>query len=176
MKKTVITFGLISGIILSVLIVAVTFAPIPNMNFGKGQVMGYTSIVLSFVLIFFGIRSYRENVGNGSITFGKAFTAGILITVISSLCYVATWLIIYYNFFPNFIDEYASYTIEGMKANGATQAAIDRVITDMEHYKVQYNNPFFNAAVTFMEPFPIGLVITLISAAILRKKVVLATV
>jgi len=35
---------------------------------------------------------------------------------------------------------------------------------------VMLNNPLINAALTFTEPFPIGLIITLISAAILRKK------
>lgn len=47
------------------------------------MVIGYTTIVLSFLLVFLGIRSYRENVGNGRITFGRAFGVDILITLVS---------------------------------------------------------------------------------------------
>src|SRR5689334_9333143 len=85
MKKTVLTFGLISGAVSSLMMVAtVPFAD--RIGFDKGAVVGYTSIVLSFLLVFFGIRSYRDNAGNGQITFTKAFAVGITITVISCIC------------------------------------------------------------------------------------------
>ena len=88
MKKTILTFGLISGAISSlVMVVVVPFAD--RIGFDRGPVIGYTSIVLSFLLVFFGIRSYRDNVGNGQITFLKAFAVGISITLISCVCYVA---------------------------------------------------------------------------------------
>ena len=169
MKKTVVTLGLISGVISSLMMVAtVPFAD--RIGFDKGAIVGYTAIVLSFLLVFFGIRSYRDNVGNGQITFGKAFAVGISITVISCIFYVVTWEILYFNFLPDFMDKYSVYIVEKLKASGASAAAVQVKVQELKKYKELYDNPFFNALMTFIEPFPIGLVITLISAAVLRKK------
>ena len=169
MKKTILIFGLISGVISSLMMLA-TLPFLDNIGFNKGLVVGYTSIVLSFLLVFFGIRSYRDNVGNGQITFTKAFAVGISITLISCLFYVVTWEILYFNFLPGFMDKYNTHIIERLQAAGATPATVQAKIEELKKYKEMYDNPLYNAAMTFIEPFPVGLVITLISAAILRKK------
>lgn len=169
MKKTIITFGLISGAVSALMMVA-TVPFVDRIGFDKGAVIGYTAIVLSFLLVFFGIRSYRDNVGNGQITFSKAFAVGISITLISCVCYVVTWEILYFNFLPDFMDKYGAHVIEKAKASGATAAAVQTQVEQMKKYKEMYDNPLLNAALTFIEPFPIGLVITLISAAVLRRK------
>ena len=167
MKKTILVFGLISGAISSLMMIAtVPFAD----RIGHSYVLGYTTIVLSLLLVFFGVRSYRDNVGKGEITFGKAFLVGLAITVISCLFYVATWEIVYFNFMPDFMDKYGAQVIQKMQAAGATAAAIQQKTEELDKLKVMYKNPFFNMAMTFIEPFPVGLVITVISAAFLRKK------
>jgi len=169
MKKTILTFGLISGAVSSLMMVAtVPFAD--RIGFDKGAIVGYTAIVLSFLLVFFGIRSYRDNVGNGQITFAKAFAVGISITLISCVCYVVTWEVLYFNFLPGFMDKYSAYVVEKARASGASDAAIQAQVQHLRQYKELYDKPLFNAALTFIEPFPIGLVITLISAAVLRRK------
>jgi uncharacterized protein DUF4199 len=169
MKKNILTFGLISGAISSLLMVAtVPFAD--RIGFDKGAVIGYTAIVLSFLLVFFGIRSYRDNVGNGQITFTGAFAVGISITLISCVCYVVTWEVLYFHFLPGFMDKYGAHMLEKLKAAGAGPVAIQAQLEQIKKYKEMYDNPFLNAAMTFIEPFPIGLVITLISAAVLRRK------
>src|SRR4051812_2857724 len=101
MKKTILTFGLISGAVSSLMMVS-TVPFIHRIGLSKGLIVGYTSIVLSFLLVYFGIRSYRDHAGNGRITFFKAFAVGICITLISCLFYVGTWEILYYNFLPDF--------------------------------------------------------------------------
>ncbi|HEY6305228.1 MAG TPA: DUF4199 domain-containing protein [Candidatus Angelobacter sp.] len=169
MKKTVITFGLISGAVSSLMMVA-TVPFEGRIGFAGGLVVGYTAIVLSFLLVFFGIRSYRDNAGNGQITFMKAFAVGICIALISCVFYVVTWEILYYNFLPDFWDKYGAHTIEKLKASGASDAAIQAQLQQMKKYKELYANPLINAAMTFIEPFPVGLVITLVSAAVLRRK------
>lgn len=171
MKKIVLTFGLISGAILA----AMTAITVPlSMNgvidFDYGQIIGYTSMVLAFLMVFFGIRSYRENVAGGTITFGKAFKVGILITLITCAVYVISWEIVYFNFVPDFVDRYAALTIEKMEEKGASAAEIAETRTQMVRFKELYQNPLFNVLVTFLEVFPVGLIVTLISAAILRKK------
>jgi hypothetical protein len=169
MKKTILTFGLISGAISSLVMVAIV--PFKDrIGFERGPVIGYTSIVLSFLLVFFGIRSYRDNIGNGQITFLKAFAVGISITVISCICYVVTWEIIYYNFLPDFWDKYGAHLVEKLRASGASPAAVQAKLEEMTRYKELYKNPLLNAVLTFIEPFPIGFVITLISALALKRK------
>lgn len=170
MKKTVLTFGLISGAVSSLLMMLLMIFLVDKIGFDKGIVVGYTSIVVSLLLVPFGIRSYRENVGGGSITFGRAFAIGILITVISCMCYVVVWLIAYYNFLPDFVERYASYMVEKARASGASEQTIAATLQEMNSMKVMLDNPLINAAITFTEPFPVGLLVTLISAAILRKK------
>ena len=169
MKKTILTFGLISGAISSLMMIAtVPFAD--RIGFDKGAYIGYTSIVLSFLMIFFGVRSYRDNTASGQITFAQAFGVGISITLLSCICYVATWEILYYNFLPGFWDKYGAHIVAKAQASGASSAAIQTQLEQVKKFKELYANPFINAAMTFIEPFPIGIAITLVSAAILKKK------
>jgi Protein of unknown function (DUF4199) len=169
MRKIVVTFGLISGAISSLMmIVTVVFGN--RIGFDRGAVIGYTSIVLSFLMVFFGIRSFRDNISDGQITFLKAFAVGISITLISCICYVLTWEIIYYNFLPGFWDKYGAHLVAKLRASGASPAAVQAKLQEVAKYKEMYKNPLWNAALTFIDPFPIGLVITLFSAAVLRKK------
>jgi hypothetical protein len=170
MKRVVIIFGLLSGAVSS----AMMFLTLPLINNGtvnnhNGDVIGYTAIFLSFLLVFFGIRSYRENAG-GTITFGRAFSIGILITLISCVFYVASWEIIYFKMMPDFFDKYAARTIAEMHEKGAGADAIAAKTKELATMKEMYNEPLINAAITFIEPFPVGLIVTLVSAGILRKR------
>lgn len=169
MKKTVLTFGLISGAVMVVMMAAV-MPFVDKIGFDKGEIIGYTTMVAAFLMVFFGIRSYRQNIGEGKITFGKAFAIGILITLIACVCYVAAWEIIYYKFMPDFADKYAQHMIEKARASGATAEAIQSQLQEMKKFKALYNNPFINAAISFTEPLPIGLIVTLISSLVLRRK------
>lgn len=168
MRKTIVVFGLISGAVSSAMLL-LTVPFMERIGFDRGEVLGYTTIVASFLLVYFGIRSYRDRVAGGTMTFGRGFTVGILITLVSSACYVATWEFIYFKLNPGFVDQYAAYAIERARASGASQQEIEATTRQLEQFKVQYQNPLINTAITFMEPFPIGLVVTLISAAILRR-------
>jgi len=120
--------------------------------------------------VYFGIRSYRDNVLGGRISFAKGFQAGILTTLISCLFYVGAWMVTYPQLFPDFGDKYAAYMVEDKRASGASQAEVDRTVKEGEEMVQMLNNPLINAAVTFTEPFPVGLLVTLISAAVLRTR------
>jgi hypothetical protein len=170
MKKIVLTFGLIAGAILA----AMMFITMPfhdKIGPDRGLIIGYTTMVLAFLLVFFGIRSYRENVGNGRITFLRALGVGLLIMTIASICYVVAWEIIYFKFLPDFADKYAAQAVERARASGKPPEEIARELESMKRMMTLYkNNIFFNVAVTFSEPLPVGLVMTLISSVILRKR------
>jgi hypothetical protein len=171
MKKIVLTFGLLSGgIIAAMTAIVLPLCMNGTIDFDNSEILGYSIMVLSFILVFFGIRSYRDNAGGGAITFGRAFKVGILITLISCVVYVVAWEIVYFNFIPDFVDRYAAASIQKLRDKGATDAAIATAVKDMARFKELYANPLFNVGMTFMEIFPVGLVVTLISAAILRKR------
>jgi hypothetical protein len=172
MKRVVLVFGLLSGLISS----AMMFLTLPFVNNGtlkNGYVVGYTAIFLSFLLVFFGIRSYRENAG-GTITFGRGFSVGILITLISCLFYVASWEVIYFKVMPDFVEKEAAREIGSLREKGAPEAVIASKKKEMEQMKTMLDNPLINVAMTFIEPFPVGLIMTLLSAAILRRRTPLA--
>ena len=160
MKKTILTFGLISGVLIS-LMMAATIPFADRIGFDRGEYVGYTTMVLAFLLVFFGIRSFRDDAGGGAITFARGFAVGISITLISCVFYVVTWEVLYFNFLPGFMDKYAAYMIAKMQASGASAAAIQAQLQQLKQLKVMYDNPLYNAAMTFLEPLPVGLVITL---------------
>jgi hypothetical protein len=174
MKNTVLKFGLISSFIISAgMVTSMHF--IDNLGFDKGEIVGYTIMFISFLMVFFGIRSYRDKLNGGTITFGKAMKVGSLIALMSCVVYVITWLILYYNFMPDFGDKYAAYSIEQMRVAHKSQQEIDAAIKEMTSFKEMYKNPLYNAALTFLEPTPVALIMTLISSLILRKKPAQAT-
>ncbi len=125
--------------------------------------------MILFLFVYFGIRSYRDNVLDGRITFGRAFGVGLLITLISCVCHVPAWEVVYFKFMPDFPAKHSAYLTEHLKASGASEAAITAAMNQGDAMKL-YDDPIANAAVTFTEPFPIGLIVTLISAAGLRRK------
>src|SRR5215475_3433918 len=167
MKKTVWKFGLIAGGILSVMMVVTL--PLASSPENVGEILGYTTMVLAFLLIFFGIRSYRDNVGGGSVSFGRALAIGALITALSSICYVATWELMYFKFAPNMAARFNAVAIEKAK-QGSSPEEIQRKTAETEKFLASYKNPFMNSAITFLEPLPVGLIITLVSAGVLRRK------
>src|SRR5262249_26645068 len=154
---------------MSAVMMLATVPFIHRMGSSKGLVIGYTAIVLAALLVFFGIRSYRENVAGGRLTFGRAFAVGILITIISNTCYVATWEVINLKFMPDFAEKYAAQMIEHAKASpGASPEKIEKATRDAADFKRMYKNPAIRMALTFAEPFPVGLLVTLLSAVVLR--------
>ena len=167
MRKIVLTFGLIAGAILSVMmLIQFQF----QIGFDEGATIGYTTMVLAFLMVFFGVRSYRDNVAGGSVTFGRAFAVGLLITIVASVCYVATWQFVYYRLVPDFGDKYAAYAVEKTKRSGATDAQVAAKTREMTELNQMLKKPLVNIALTFVEPLPVGVLFTLITAVALSRK------
>lgn len=174
MRKTVLTFGIISGLILSAEMLA-TLPFFHKIGQGKALLIGYTTMVLAGLLVYFGIRTYSDNVSGGTLTFARAFAVGILISLIANFFYVATWEFIYHKFMPDFAEKYAAQMVEHAKASGASQQQIDQKVREAEQFQRNYHNPLYNIGMTLLEVFPVFLLITLISAAILRRKTLAAS-
>ena len=169
MKKVVLTFGLISGAILSVMML-ITLPFHDAIGFDRSLVLGYTSMVLAFLLVFFGVRSYRDNVAGGTVSFGRALAVGALIAAIGSLCYVATWEVAFFTFAPDYLTKYQAHELDKARAAGASEEAISLKKAEMDKFAVMYRNPAINAALTFVEPLPVGLIFALVSAGVLSRR------
>jgi hypothetical protein len=169
MKKTVLTYGLVSGLMISVLMDS-SLLLANKIGSGHSMLLGYTIMVASFLLVYFGIRSYRDNDLGGQISFGRAFACGFLITLITTVCYVATWEVLYFKFMPHFMDSYFAAQIHQAQASGLDPATTAAKVAEIQHGQQLYQNPFVNMAYTFIEPLPVGLIITLLSATVLRRK------
>jgi hypothetical protein len=168
MKKTVWTFGLISAAVMAVFMCATL--PFINALGNHSYIVGYAGIVAGFLLVYFGVRSYRDNVLHGTIGFGRAFTVGLLIATIGSVGYVATWEVLYFEFMPDFYAKYAQSAVDQARKNGKSEAEITSTRASMDAMTKSAENPAWVAATTFVEPLPVGLMIALVSAGILRRK------
>ena len=175
MKKIILVYGLCAGVVVSIVMLYLTSSITSsegNIDFDKGMIIGYASMIIAFSLVFVGIRNYRNNCNGGVISFGKSFKIGMLIVLIASTIYVVSWLIYYFFFVPDFAEKYAIHMIENLKASGASQIEIDQQTAEMASFARSYKNPLFNAMLTYIEILPVGLIVTLISAFILKRKVV----
>ncbi len=173
MKKNILIYGLIAGVIVATLmLLGMNYLSHceGNVDYGTSMLIGYASMLLAFSLVFVGIRNYRDKYNGGVISFGKAFKTGSLIVLIASTIYVAAWLVDYYFFIPDFMDKYAANSLNELKAGGASQAEIEKQTKEMASFAEMYKNPFFNAMMTYVEILPVGLIVTLISSFILKRK------
>jgi hypothetical protein len=169
MRKIVLTYGLIAGGILAVTFL-ISLAFHDAIGFDRGMVVGYTSMVLAFLLIFFGVRSYRDNVAGGRLGFGRALAVGVLIGVVASLCYVLTWEAIYFGTKSDYIEKYQAHMLEKARQAGESPEAIAAKQADMAKFAQMYRNPLINSAMTFMEPLPVALVVALVTAGVLSRR------
>ncbi len=169
MRKTVLTFGLLSGAVSTVMML-VTEPFIDPAKHATADILGYSAMLLSALLVFFGVRSYREHAGEGRLTFGRGVAVGLLITLVSTLCYIVAFEVMYFGIAPDFGDRFSACMIERARAAGGGPQEIETVTEQARTLKRLYDHPITNAALTFATSFPVGFVGSLISAAILRRK------
>ena len=171
MQKIVLTFGIISGAILVALMLITTPFMGEIMDYSTAEFLGYVSMIVALSTIFIGIKNYRDREMNGVISFAKAFQVGLLITLLASAIYVAGWVTYMNVSDSNFTEKYAQYLQEELQKSGASQEIIDAQMAEIESFKEMYQNPFIQIGFTFLEIFPVGLLVSLIAAALLKKKV-----
>lgn len=172
MKKIILIYGLIAGsIVAAMMLITMPMYNRGTLNMDNGELVGYTTMVIALSMVFFGIKSYRDNYANGSISFGKGFKVGILITLIASAMYGLAWEISYSKIGEEFTKKMTEKYYEDMKAEGATEAELQKAKEEWESFSEMYKNPIIRFGFTvFVEIFPVGLVITLVSAAVLKRK------
>ncbi|MES2780828.1 MAG: DUF4199 domain-containing protein [Bacteroidota bacterium] len=174
MKRNILVFGTIAGVLVATFM-AVSMALMScdeNATHGSGaMVIGFASMAVAFSFVFVGIKNYRDKQNGGTITFGQGFLLGFMISLIASTIYVATWAVEFHFFLPDFMDKYAASQIKELKESGVSGAALDEAIKSLETTSYDYkNNPLIFTMYTYMEILPVGILITLISALILKRK------
>jgi len=170
MKKTILKNGAIAGVITTGMMIISTTMHNQNPDFKGSEIIGFAGMFIAFIFIFIGIKSFRDKQNNGVISFGTGFKIGLLISLIASTMYVLTWMIECHFFFPDFMEKFAAHAIEEAQRSGQSAMEIETTKQEMNKYIEWYKNPFLLMALTYMEILPIGLVVTLFSALILKKK------
>lgn len=170
MKKNIIIYGLLSGVIISILMALNVSLAINSGNFDNSLWLGYGSMLIGFLLIFIAIKNYRDQHSGGLLSFGKAFKIGFMISLIASVIYVIVWLIEEHFFFPGFMEKYMAYELNKLQSSGMGVNELADKTKELDQALEMYNNPALKVLMTFAELFPVGLVVTLISSFILKRK------
>lgn len=114
MKRIIWVYGIIAGLIVGGWLFVAT-AIIGHESIENGMFLGYASMVLAFSMIFVAVKTYRDKHLDGTISFGKAFRIGLLITLIASTIYVLTWEISFHYFVPDYMEKYTEKTISTLR-------------------------------------------------------------
>lgn len=174
MKKTIIKYGLISGAIAAacqlIIVMILKSYGFDKVGFDNSAYFGYSLIILSMAVIFFGIKAFRDKENEGKVTFTKGLGIGLGIALISSVCYSLMWLVVYYGFIPNFMEDYATFCMNKLKESGANEMELSKNQAELAQIKEFYKTPWGIFAITLVEPLPIGVLGALVSAFILKRK------
>ena len=130
-------------------------------------------MIIALTLVFFGIRSYRDNHG-GRISFWKGVQVGILISLISAVIYACSWEAYYRSSGQEFLEKYAAHYIDGLRKENKSDPDIEKARADMAQFQEAYKNILLRFPMTMLEILPVGIIVTLISAALLRKREILS--
>ena len=170
MSKTALKFGLIAGGILLLGIMLPVFILGIDSVINLGEAFGYTVMVIAMIAVFLGIKAYRDKTLGGEITFGKAFGVGTYISAVAGFVFGLFSYAFYEFLFPDFTQKWMKYYEDKIRASGAPPEEIARQIAEFHSQADFWNNSFLQGLVMFFTVFVIGLVIALISSAILKRK------
>ena len=170
MKKSILTHGVLAGLFAG----GMLWAMWPLHQSGQaqeyGMLIGFASMFLGFSLIFVAVKKFRDNVNKGVLTFGKAISIGLLITLVAAIVYAVCWELLYNTLASDFVEVYTKNYLSQLKAEGADAAKLEAATADMKSFGDMYANPFMRFGFTLMEIIPVGIVMSLLAALTLKKK------
>lgn len=167
MGRIIAVYGVLSGVI--VILGMYTSIAVISDHGTMGMVAGYLSMLVALLFVFVGVKRYRDVNLGGVIGFGKALMVGLGIAGVASLFYVLSWEVYMWQTGGTFMAEYIAQSIESMRAAGKPAAEVAKFSAEMNAMAEQYKNPAFRMALTFMEILPVALLVSIVSAALLRK-------
>ncbi|MFZ5635491.1 MAG: DUF4199 domain-containing protein [Pseudomonadota bacterium] len=170
MFRKILLWGTVAGLIVGSILFGTTVALADNHPpLAVGMLIGYTSMLIALSAIFVGVKRHRDDTLGGVIRFWPAFGMGLGISVVAGVFYVLAWEAALAVTGMDYMGEYARLAIEEARAAGTGAAELAKLSAEMERFRVQYDNPLFRMPMTFTEIFPVGVLVSLVSAALLRN-------
>ncbi len=173
MKKIVLVSGLLASIVIVSISGLMLLLAGDESSHQYSEWLGYLVMILGLSMIFVGIKQYRDQHSGGVIKFSKGMQVGLLITLVATVCYVLAWEVYMQSADSNFMEDYKQTYIENLQSSGEAPEIIAKKINDMELMAEKYNNPVFRMGITALEIFPVGLIISILSAMLLRNRKIL---
>jgi hypothetical protein len=174
MGRDILKYGVIAGLVVGLAMVVSFWSTGGAMPHGwVGMAIGYATMLVALSAVFMGIKHHRDVAGGGVIRFWPAFGVGLGISFVAALFYVAAWELVQATIVDDFAGSYAKSVIAAQQAKGVDPAALAKLSAEMEAFKVQYADPLFRLPMTFAEIFPVGVLVSLVSALVLRNPRVL---
>lgn len=172
MARIILGYGIVAGLLVCIHLVWVTVAPSETLM-EHGMLYGYAAMIVALTAVFLGIKRYRDRHLGGVIPFGQAVFVGLGISIVAGIIYVVAWEVCLAVGDVDFAGEYAQAMVEAARQKGVTGAELEEVIADAQEFARTYANPLYRLPITFIEIFPVGVLITFVSAAVLRNSRIL---
>jgi hypothetical protein len=169
MLRKIVLYGVIAGVIVGVPLFGLTVAWPGHLETPWAAVAGYLTMLIALSTVFVAIKRRRDVDLGGVIKFWPAFGMGLAISTVAGIFYVIAWEAAVGVTHMDFAGAYAQAQIEHQKANGVTGEALSRYAADMERWKAAYANPLYRLPMTFAEILPVGVLVSLVSAGLLRN-------
>ncbi|MDH5823671.1 DUF4199 domain-containing protein [Luteimonas sp. RD2P54] len=173
MWPTFLKYGVAAGLVAGSALLAVSLAyggqPPPS----YGMALGYAAMLVALSAVFVGIKRHRDCAGGGVIRFWPAFGLGLAISLVAGLFYVAAWELAMALIDKDFAALFGRMMVERARAGGATGEALAQAVEQAGRFERMYRNPLYRLPMTFAEIFPVGVLVSLVSAAVLRNPRVL---
>ena len=170
MKKTMLTYGLISGGLIAPIMYLLLCLARNHEHFVVSGILMYSALAMLFVMMFWGIKTFRDHTRHGVITFGRAFQAGMLISLATSLSYSVIWVLLYTPLFKGFMEQHAAALIENIKTSGVPALEMAAKKDEIVKHNELYSNPLLRAALIFIQGFPVEAIMAAIVSFLLMKK------
>lgn len=169
MLRQILTFGSIAGLIVGGQLFLVGTLMGGHTPSVWGAVLGYTTMLVALSLVFVAVKRRRDSELGGVIGFWPAFGIGLAISLVAGVFYVFAWEGVLAVTGMDFGSDYAKAVVEAQRAKGVTGDALAKVAAEMEAFRVQYANPLYRLPMTLMEIVPVGVLVSLVTAALLRN-------
>ena len=169
MLKKILSYGLVAGLIVGVPLSWITVSINGHTMMRWGMVIGYLIMLIGLSTVFVAIKRHRDTDLGGVIKFWPAFGLGLGISFIAGILYVLSWEAAVAITHLDFASDYSKAMIAQQQAKGVSAEALAKLTAQMEQFKIQYANPLYRLPMTFAEIFPVGALVSLVSAALLRN-------
>jgi len=169
MFKKILSYGTVAGLVVGVALFGLTVGMKDHPPSSYGMLIGYLTMLVGLSAVFLAIKKHRDADLGGVIRFWPALGLGLGVSLVASLFYVAAWEAALAFTHMDFAGSYAAALIDQQRGRGVSGEALAKFTADMETFKAEYSNPLFRLPMTFTEIFPVGVLVSLVSAGLLRS-------